>query len=62
MNQSKYQVFRGFKGTLQKNILGDCPRIGILFKIEKYFWNFDEFGQVSVDSERAFSDSLLGKP
>ena len=24
-----------------------------------FFWNSDEFGQVSVDSERAFSDSLL---
>jgi len=60
---------------------GACPRIGILFKIEKFlknkhshmfnigvyvylralfFGNSEESGQVSVDSERAFSDSLLG--
>ena len=25
-----------------------------------FFRNSEEFGQVSVDSERAFSDSLLG--
>ncbi len=24
-----------------------------------FFWDSEEFGQVSVDSERAFSDSLL---
>ena len=60
--------------------LGACPRIGILFKIEKFlknthshivdigvfaylralfFGNSEEFEQVSVDSERAFSDRLL---
>jgi hypothetical protein len=26
-----------------------------------FFWNSEEFGQVSADSERAFSDKLLGE-
>jgi hypothetical protein len=61
-------------GCDRKAPLGACPRIGILFKIEKFsknkhshmfdiasiiFGNSEEFEQVSVDSERAFSARLL---